>query len=130
MVKFAYTILYVKNVKKSLEFYSKAFGFKIKFIAPGDVYGELVSGETTLSFAAVSLAKSNLSKGFQQSRSTGKPFAVEVAFATHDVEGLMKKAVKLGAKSYEKAKKKPWGQTVGYLKDPDGFLIEVCTPMN
>jgi lactoylglutathione lyase len=22
---------------------------------------------------------------------------------------------------------KPWGQTTGYLRDPDGFIVEVCT---
>lgn len=130
MIKFAYTILYVKDVKKSLNFYSRAFGFKIKLIAPGAEYGELVSGETTLSFASVKLGKSNLSKGFQQSGATRKPFGIEIAFSTTDVYALMKKAVKLGAKTYEKPRQKPWGQTVGYLKDPDGFLIELCTPMN
>ena len=25
---------------------------------------------------------------------------------------------------------KPWGQTVGYIRDIDGFLIEICTPMD
>lgn len=27
------------------------------------------------------------------------------------------------------AKFKPHGQTVAYVRDPDGFLIEICTPM-
>jgi lactoylglutathione lyase len=24
-------------------------------------------------------------------------------------------------------KKKPWGQTVAYVRDLDGFLVEICT---
>ncbi len=24
---------------------------------------------------------------------------------------------------------KPWGQVVAYVRDLDGFLIEICTPM-
>ena len=24
---------------------------------------------------------------------------------------------------------KPWGQTVAYLRDNSGFLVEICTPM-
>jgi len=59
MIKYAYTILYVKDVAKSILFYEKAFAFKRKFITPANEYGELITGETTLSFAAVSLAKTN-----------------------------------------------------------------------
>jgi lactoylglutathione lyase len=22
----------------------------------------------------------------------------------------------------------PWGQTVGFVRDPDGVLVEICTP--
>jgi hypothetical protein len=24
--------------------------------------------------------------------------------------------------------KKPWGQTVSYVRDDDGVLVEICTP--
>lgn len=24
--------------------------------------------------------------------------------------------------------RQPWGQTVSYVRDPDGFLVELCTP--
>jgi lactoylglutathione lyase len=129
MVKFAYTIFYVADVERSLTFYEKAFGFKRKFLAPGNEYGELSTGETTLSFAAISLAKTNLSNGFIESSPTGKPFGMEVGFTTDDVEKTFAQALKAGAIEVEKAKTKPWGQTVAYLKDPDGFLIEICTPM-
>jgi catechol 2,3-dioxygenase-like lactoylglutathione lyase family enzyme len=41
MAKLSYTILYVQDVTKSIEFYEAAFGFKRKFIAPGNSYGQL-----------------------------------------------------------------------------------------
>lgn len=129
MIKFAYTILYVSDVKKSLKFYDKAFGFKTRFIAPGDSYGETVSGETTLSFASKKLAKSNLSKGFIESSAKKKPFGIEIGLTTANVEDSLKKAIKAGAKLAEKPKTKPWGQVVAYVRDIDGFLIEICTPM-
>ena len=129
MVKFAYTIFYVPDVERSLSFYEKAFGFKRKFISPGNEYGELNAGETTLSFAAVSLAKTNLSKGFIESTVDDQPFGMEIGFTTDDVEKTVAQALKAGAIEVEKAKTKPWGQTVAYVKDPDGFLIEICTPM-
>ncbi len=130
MIQFAYTILYVKDVEQSLRFYETAFGFSRKFISPDAQYGELISGETTLSFASVQLAKSNLANGFTESSLTEKPFAIEIGFTTNDVEQTVAAAVKTGAQLLEKAKTKPWGQTVAYVRDPEGFLIEICTPMS
>ena len=129
MIKFAYTILYVKDVAKSILFYEKAFAFKRKFIAPANEYGELVTGDTTLSFAAISLAKTNLSAGFSESSIDGTPFGIEIAFTTENVEQTFNDAIKAGAIEVEKAKTKPWGQIVAYVKDIDGFLIEICTPV-
>lgn len=130
MIKFAYTILYVQNVTKTVDFYEKAFGFTRKFIAPGNDYAELLVGETTLSFAAVALAKTNLKNGFIESNLEDKPFGIEIGFTTDNVIETIATAEKAGAVIVENPKTKPWGQTVAYLRDPDGFLIEICTPMN
>jgi lactoylglutathione lyase len=129
MAKFSYTILYVQNVTTSIEFYEKAFAFKRKFIAPDNSYGELDTGNTTLSFANVDLAESNLKEGFIQSSKKNKPFAFEIGITTDDVEKLYDHAIKSGAVPEMPAKYKPQGQTVAYVKDPDGFLIEICTPI-
>jgi uncharacterized glyoxalase superfamily protein PhnB len=129
MIKFAYTILYVQNVTKSVEFYEKAFGFVRKFVTPENEYGELSVGETTLSFASTLLAKSNLKDGFIESSLTNKPFGIEIGFTTDNVEETVNAAISAGATILENPKIKPWGQTVAYLRDFDGFLIEICTPM-
>ena len=129
MVKFSYTILYVENVSESIEFYEKAFGFKRKFITPDNDYGELLSGDTTISFADVQLASSNLSNGFKVSVRDEKPFGIELGFTTEDVELVFNHAVKMGALPLEKIKVKPWGQAVAYVQDINGFLIEICSPM-
>lgn len=129
MVKFAYTILYVNDVTKSVEFYETAFGLTRKFVSPENDYGELLVGETTLSFASIALAKSNLSAGFTESNLANKPFGIEIGFTTENVEETIKKAKEAGAIITENPKTKPWGQTVAYLRDIDGFLIEICTPM-
>jgi len=130
MIKFAYTILYVQDVTKAVEFYEKAFGFIRKFVTPDNDYGELSVGETTLSFASTKLAKSNLTDGFTESNLKDKPFGIEIGFTTDQVEETMAAAIKAGATITEKPKTKPWGQTVAYLRDLDGFLIEICTPMD
>ncbi|MFY0481137.1 VOC family protein [Flavobacterium sp. PLA-1-15] len=129
MIKFAYTILYVQDVTKAVTFYEEAFGLTRKFISPDNDYAELLVGETTLSFASVTLAKSNLADGFQESNPNEKPFGIEIGFTTENVEETILNAEKAGAVVIEKPKTKPWGQTVAYLRDLDGFLIEICTPM-
>jgi uncharacterized glyoxalase superfamily protein PhnB len=107
MAKFSYTILYVQNVTTTIEFYEKAFGFKRKFIAPDNSYGELNTGNTTLSFASVKLAESNLKEGFIQSSIRNKPFAMELGITTDDVEKLYDHAIKSGAMAEAPAKHKP-----------------------
>jgi lactoylglutathione lyase len=47
-----------------------------------------------------------------------------------DVQNAIENAINHGATLVEKAKVKPWGQTVGYVRDLDGFLIEVCTQIS
>lgn len=130
MIKFAYTILYVQNVTNTVEFYEKAFGFTRKFITPDNDYAELLVGETTLSFASITLAQSNLKDGFTESQLTEKPFGIEIGFTTHNVEETVAKAKNAGATIVENPKTKPWGQIVAYLRDLDGFLIEICTAMD
>ncbi|MCE3295997.1 MAG: glyoxalase [Crocinitomicaceae bacterium] len=129
MIKFKYTILYVKDVVKTVEFYEKAFGMQRKFVAPENVYAELLSGETTLSFASLELAGSNLTNGFLESDLKHKPFGIEIGFTAVDVEATVKQAISAGATLVEEAKTKPWGQVVAYVRDLDGFLVEICTEM-
>lgn len=129
MIKFAYTILYVSDVEKSVAFYEKAFQFSLKFISPDSTYAELITGETTLSFAHKELASSNLPEGFQESSLSAKPFAIEIGFTTENVENLLEQAIQAGGILVAAPKQKPWGQTVAYVRDLEGFLIELCTPM-
>jgi len=127
MVKFGYTILYVEDVQKSIEFYENAFGFSRKFVTPENDYGELITGETTISFASKKLAAQNLKDGFIESNPEDKPFAIELGFITDNVGELVQKATSFGAVLIKEPTQKPWGQIVAYVRDLDGFLIEICT---
>lgn len=128
-MKYAYTIFYVESVVETIEFYEKAFGFKRKFISPDADYGELISGETTISFASLELGNSNFKKGFEKIPNANKPFGVELAFTSGNIEVDFKHAINSGAIEFEPLKQKPWGQIVGYVRDNNGFLIEICTPI-
>jgi lactoylglutathione lyase len=129
MVKLGYMILYVADVNKSITFYEAAFGFERKYLTPENDYAELRTGETTLSFASKTLANSNLKNGFLESALSNKPFGIELGLVTENVQAIIEKALLHGATLLEAPIQKPWGQTVAYIRDLDGFLIEVCTPM-
>lgn len=54
---FRYTILYVDDVKASLDFYCRAFDFEPGFLHESGDYGELVTGETKLAFSSTKLMR-------------------------------------------------------------------------
>jgi lactoylglutathione lyase len=128
-MKFGYTIIYVGDVVSSLAFFEKAFGFSQKFIDPSGDYGELCTGETTLSFAAHSLGKANFPDGYIASDSSAKPLGIEIALITDSIEITHQQAIAAGALEIAAPKTKPWGQIVSYIRCPDGTLVELCTPM-
>jgi lactoylglutathione lyase len=127
-LKLGYTILYVSNVAETLQFYLTAFGIEKKFIHEGGDYGELSTGETTLAFVSLELAESN-KVGFIKNKMTRPCNEMEIALVSEDVESAFIKAVSAGAVEVAKPLRKPWGQTVSYVRDPDGFLIEICSPI-
>jgi lactoylglutathione lyase len=34
-----------------------------------------------------------------------------------------------GASAVKSPETKPWGQIVGYVRDPNGFLVEICSEL-
>ncbi len=129
VTKFAYTILYVKDVPQAIAFYENAFGLKQRFIHESKQYAEMETGETTLAFTANELAKSNLPQGFQENSLSGLPAGIEVGFVADDVSAVFASAVEAGAVAVVEPKLKPWGQTVAYVRDLDGILIEIASPI-
>lgn len=125
-MKLGYTILYVDDVRKSLAFYAAAFGLETRFLHPSGDFGELETGSTALAFSSRELIRS-LGKNPQPARPEAPCF--EIALTTDDVEAALARAVAAGATLKQPAERMPWGQTVAYVADIDGFLVELCTPM-
>ena len=126
-MKLGYTIIYVPNVLASIEFYERAFGMQRGFVHEGGDYAELATGETTLAFAAHSLGHSNLPNGYVEASGSLKPLGIEIALVTDDVTTAHAMALAAGATELKAPALKPWGQTVSYLRCPDGGLVELCT---
>jgi lactoylglutathione lyase len=128
-VKFGYTILYVRDVAASLDFYERAFAQRRRFVHESGQYAELDTGSTTLAFAAHELAASNLPGLYRPVAAGDPPPAFEVCFVTTDVVAAHSQAVSAGAREVTPPQTKPWGQQVAYVRDPDGNLIELASPV-
>ena len=126
-MKFGYTIIYTDDVAESISFFERAFGLRRRFVHESG-YGELETGETTLSFASHELGKSNLPDGYIRV-DEAKPVGVEIALVTEDVQSAYARAVDAGAVSLKPPVSKPWGQIVAYVRCPDGTLVEICSPV-
>lgn len=128
-MKLGYTIVYVPDVARSLAFFEAAFGLKRRFLHESGSYGELDTGGTTLAFAAHELGDMNFPGGHVRADESPQPLGVEIALVTDDVAGAHRRAVQAGARELAPPVSKPWGQTVSYVRAPDGTLIELCTPV-
>jgi predicted enzyme related to lactoylglutathione lyase len=121
-----YVIIYVSDVAAATEYYSKAFNLTVKFLHDSNSYGEMETGETTLAFASNDMMKAAIGIDARK----GLKNCFEIAFSTADVKPMMDRAVSHGARVLKEPVEKPWGQTVAYVEDPFGTIIEICTPMD
>ncbi|MCF6437482.1 VOC family protein [Pseudoalteromonas sp. MMG022] len=125
-MKFKYTILYVENVSETFSFYEKAFGLKKKMLHESGDYGELDTGSTTLSFSSLKLMNE---LGKRPAEPNPKAPTFEIAFETDDVEAALANALGAGASLVQDITQMPWGQTIAYVTENNGFLVEICTPV-
>ncbi len=123
---FRYTILYVDDVAASLDFFQRAFGLDKRFLHESGDYGELATGDTRLAFSSTALMR-QLGKNPEKPRAGAPVF--EIAFETEDVSTALARAVEAGAALVQDVRDEPWGQTTSYVSDPNGYLIEICSPV-
>ncbi|MGE5515577.1 MAG: VOC family protein [Bacteroidota bacterium] len=125
-MKLRYTILSVEDVAATLAFYDKAFGIRRRMLHDSGQYGELDTGATTLSFTSLELMES-------LGKTPGRPQphhpVFEIAFETDDVAADYAHAVAAGATPVQPPTEMPWGQTIAYVHDNNGFLVEICSPV-
>ncbi|MDO9354549.1 MAG: VOC family protein [Solirubrobacteraceae bacterium] len=128
-LKLAWVIVYVPEIDRALTVYEEAFGLTRTFITPDETYGELDTGGTTLAFAHDDLGARNFPGGPRRPSLDEQPANVELAFTTEDVPAGVERALAAGCTLLAAPEKKPHGQTVAWIRDPWGTLIEVATPI-
>lgn len=128
-MKFRYTIVYVPDVEATIAFYEKAFGFRLKFMPESKLYGELDTGATALAFCSEQMGSIH---GVEIGKNAlDKPAAgIEIAFTSDDVKQSYDHAVKSGCTAIKEPMTTPWGQTIAYVRDLNGVLVEICNSIN
>lgn len=127
-MKLGYVILYVPDVEAALAFYERAFGLSRRFLHESGQYGELDTGGTALAFAAEELVSATC-HAFRRNRPGDTPPGAEVGLVAADVPAAYAAALAAGATPYVEPMTKPWGQVVSYVRDLNGFLVEICSEM-
>jgi len=120
-----YVILYVADVGATMDFYARAFGLDVRFLHEGGDYGEMATGDTRLAFSSIALMQS---LGKEVASAPPERPSFELAFATEDVPAALDRALSAGAALVQGATQMPWGQTISYVRAPEGTLVEICTP--
>ncbi|MGJ8528206.1 VOC family protein [Maritalea sp.] len=127
-MKFGYTIIYVKDVVETVGFYEKAFGLTRRFIHEGNGYAEMETGATALAFASEDAAADN-DIAIYPNKSKELPAGWEICLVTDNVEEAYANALSAGSKPVLAPVDKPWGQTVSYVRDLNGCLVELASPV-
>ncbi len=119
-----YCILYVADVPATMAFYADAFDLTRGFLHESGDYGEMITGETKLAFSSHALM-AQLGKQVA-TKAPDRP-SFELAFETEDVAAALDRALGAGATAVQGVTEMPWGQTLAYVRTPEGTLVEICT---
>ncbi len=128
-MNFGYAIVYVPDVPAAVAFYETAFGLTRRFIHESNLYAELETGATTLAFAGEPLAEMN-GLSIRPNRKGDLAAGYEIALVSDDPNAAYTSALKAGASAVTPPTVKPWGQTVAYVRDLNGSIVEICSPLS
>jgi catechol 2,3-dioxygenase-like lactoylglutathione lyase family enzyme len=121
----------VPNVQASVDFYDRAFGLGLHYMHPSGGYAELDSGAAVLALLSEAfIDKTDLLGGLSiaLNRRDLPAASAHAALWSTDIEADWRRAIEAGAEIVKALEEKPWGQVSGYVRDPDGIIVELCTP--
>ncbi len=123
-VKFANTIVFVKDIEKSKNFYTEILGLKIV-----NDYGTVIMFEdhfvihNSKSIIKTVFKTFNLRSIFKQGKKN-----ILIYFESIQLNEIFEKVKKSKVKIIHKIEKQAWGQQVFRFFDPDNHLVEIGEP--
>jgi catechol 2,3-dioxygenase-like lactoylglutathione lyase family enzyme len=115
-------ILFVSDQQKSRTFYSTILGKPPDLDVPGMTEFDLADDLKLGLMPETGIAKILSGRTPHPSSGNGIP-RCELYLHTDDIDASFGAALKAGAKEVSKIEDRDWGDTVGYLADPDGHII-------
>ncbi|HLK93499.1 MAG TPA: VOC family protein [Polyangia bacterium] len=122
-VAFRYATIYVADVGATLAFFEQAFELRAHFVHDSGRYAELDTGATKLAFAAHALAREVVGAPYAETKPERPPPGFEIGLSVDDLDAALARAQRAGAAVVKPPTRMPWGQTIAYLRDPDGVLL-------
>ncbi|NIR32490.1 MAG: VOC family protein [Gammaproteobacteria bacterium] len=116
-----YTVVIVEDLDRSLEFYTQMLGLELAHRS--GPFAQMQTGTTRLAFCTREAMAQTLD--FRILPPANSAPAFELGFKVDDVDAAYKELTGKGVPSVAAPADRPWGQRTAYVRDPDGYLIEL-----
>lgn len=120
----------LKELEKSVKFYEKAFGFKVRDLAKGEdgtvCHAEMTYQDELLMFGQ----QGAYDKKTVAPVSSGVPSPISLYIYVEDVDAFYKHAVAAGAESIVPPEDMFWGDRMCRIQDPEGYQWSFATHIN
>ncbi len=124
MTASAHFVLYVRDQARSRDFYARALGVTPRLDVPGMTELALAEGAILGLMPERGIERllgvtANVPEGFARA---------ELYLVVDDVHACHARALAAGARELSPPSLRDWGATVGYVRDPDGYVLAFAQP--
>ena len=110
------------NLPHSRDFYVELLGLSVKY--DSDWYVQLcLPGNPDIEYGIIQRDHELIPVDFQKA-----PTGMYVTFVVDDVDVIYEKALKIGAPIVQEIRNEFYGQRKFLTKDPNGCLLDICSP--
>ena len=120
-------MIWVPDVPATVAFYEKAFGMAVRMMDESSQYAQMETGAAALAFADERAAPTS-GVTVRPNRPDLPAAAIQIALVADDVRAAWQRAIDAGGEEVAAPVEKPWGQLLGYVRDPNGVLVEIGSP--
>jgi lactoylglutathione lyase len=117
-----YLVLIVEDLDRALRFYTGVLGLRLGHRS-GE-YAQLDTGATRLGLYTRRAMANILGMPLDAPAASAPGF--EIGFKVADVDAAFSDLVARGALPAVAPSDRPWGQRTAYVRDPDGYLVELA----
>jgi lactoylglutathione lyase len=117
-----YIVLIVADLDRSLAFYVDTLGLPLGHRS--GPFAQLATGTTRVSLYERAAMADTLGRPLEAPPADAPGF--ELGFLVHDCDEAFDELVSAGADPAAPPTDRAWGQRTGYVRDPDGHLVELA----